>query len=236
MRLHDGALDDAGGIADAEEEGVRAAADGDARGIVGIERDVGDEVVAGDGGRADATHALVALRVFAALRLVGTDAAELAAGKVAEDAADLGGGGQRQELADIGRCGVGEKLGRNDADRGANIAERGVDARAGERAVGRVADIVVFADDEGVERHRLFAGGISSSGGTGLGRGGHRGRGGIADERQGDKRSGEERARRIQAGNTGGFHGRAGVYGLPPLCKRSVPEMKNYPRLRQRLA
>ena len=98
LRTDDRALDDAGGVADAEEEGVRAAADGDAGGVVGVEGDVGEKVVAGGSGRADAADAVVGLRILAAFRHVGPAGIDGAAGEVARDPADLGGGGEGEQL------------------------------------------------------------------------------------------------------------------------------------------
>ena len=193
LRMDDRALDDAGGITNTEEEGIGATADGDAGGVIRIKRNVGDKVVARAGGGADATDAIVALGIFAAVGLVGPARRGCAAGEVAGHAADFGRGGEREEFAEVSRGGVAEKLGRDDADGGADIAEGGVDAGAGERAGGGVTDIVVFADDEGIEFHRLFSGwSRRRSGGR---------RRGLGEERSGQS---EEQSRAEATGGVAG--------------------------------
>ena len=193
LRMDDRALDHAGGITNTEEEGIGATADRDAGGVISIKRNIGDKVVARAGGGADATDAIVALGIFAAVGLVGPARRGRAAGEVAGHAADFGRGGEREEFAEVSRGGIAEKLGRDDADGGADIAEGGVDAGAGERAGGGVTDIIVFADDEGIQFHRLF-------GDRSRRRSGGRRRG-LGEERSGQR---EEQSRAEAAGGVAG--------------------------------
>src|SRR4051812_3379153 len=90
-----GVLDDSGGTTETEEHRVRAAVDGNAFGVVGVERDGGSEIIARGIGRGEATQpggrigeaalrieVLVRARIRPGRGIVAADAVDLRAGRV----------------------------------------------------------------------------------------------------------------------------------------------------------
>ena len=145
--LHRGVLD-TGRAAQTEQEGVRAAQDVDAVDVVGIPRNVGDEVVAGGVGRGQAAHALGAGRgaQLGLLAVAAVEARERALG-----AGHLGIGGVLEQRTGVGRADVVHQILGDDRHGRADILQLGTDAGAGEGVGGDIAPIRLGADFERTE-------------------------------------------------------------------------------------
>ena len=167
-------VDDARRTAEAEEDGVGAARDVDALGVVGIEADVGREKIAREIGAAETTDARGDVGALEVGLGVGEIITGAHAGVIAADARGFGAGRVDEDVLGVGRAGIDEELGIDDADGRADVAEFGAQARAGECGGGLVPFIGIGLDDEGREGDQLggrWRGDGLGGGGDGLGYG-----------------------------------------------------------------
>ena len=186
-------IDDTGGAAEAEEDGVGAARDVDALRVVGIHRNIRQEEIAGEIGAGETAHAGRAAGALERALGAGETVAGADAGEVALEAAGLGVGGVNEDVAEVGRAGVDHELRSHDGDGGADVAEIGAEARAGEGAGRGVSAVLGLRDHERSELQGFVR---TCGGGGGLG-GGRRGGGLGAEVREAEQ---TERAERCAGG------------------------------------
>ena len=165
-------VDDAGGGAEAEEEGVRAARDFDRLGVVGVERyPVVDGIVVDRGIRhADAADAVgLGIGLGGAVVAQGVAADGVLGGAAVRDHGRVGtrafgAGLVFEHVVDIQRAGVIQLLLRHDGDRRGEVGEVGVQPAAGERVFRVVTGVLGRGDLEGGQHQPVV--------GLGGGRGG----------------------------------------------------------------
>ena len=138
----DRGIDDTGGTADAEEDGVRSALHVDAIHDITVPRNFRQEVIAGIVGTVQTAHAGVLVRPQEAAVLVELEAAAVA-GEIAADATNFGVGGVNQQVSRVLGSGVLHELFRHHRNRRGDVLQIGADAGAGERVLGRIAFILV---------------------------------------------------------------------------------------------
>ena len=157
FRRIDAGIDDARRAANAEQDRVGTALQVNAADVVTIPRYVGQEIVAGVVGGIETAHAGVGVGLDKVAAFAGAvDVRAANAGIVAIDAADLGVGRVLQQRLIVGRADVAEKISRDDADRGRDILEVGLDARPGQGRLGPVAGALRGFDHERGQFHDLF--------------------------------------------------------------------------------
>ena len=138
---------DATGVADARQNGVGAAADGEGFEVEGVSGDVGSEEVSGARGLGEGAHAVDRGRIVAHLcRVFSGDARE-----ISPLAGDFRRGGVSENVLELGDADILKEFLGVDRDGGADVLDIGVEARPGERAGGAVADVAFGADDERAE-------------------------------------------------------------------------------------
>ena len=118
-------IDDTGGAAEAEQDGVGATGDVDALRVVGIHRNIRQEEIAGEIGTGETAHAGGAAGALERALGAGEAVAGADAGEVALEAAGFGVGGVNEDVAEVGRAGVDHELRSHDGDGGADVAEIG---------------------------------------------------------------------------------------------------------------
>jgi hypothetical protein len=156
LRGHD--AHGAGGGAEAEEIGVRPARDLDGVDVVGIEGDVVVRREAAPRGvdtetaRARRAHAADAVRLLRIRLHLVADAAGAVADEAGEVVRALGAGLVAKHVVDIEQRQILHLLLGHDGDRGAEVLELRIEARAAEGVRGLVA-VVVVDDGEGREDH-----------------------------------------------------------------------------------
>ena len=134
-------VDDAGGTADAEEQGVGTSIDFNALDVVALGSDDGAVEISSHGRLGEAAHAGADLAI--AEGGLGRNAAERGrdAGERAAKALHFHVGLVDQDVAQVGRAGVFEEFGVHDRYRRAEIGQLGVQPDAGQGATRLVADV-----------------------------------------------------------------------------------------------